>query len=340
MAKPTSNSLRALWAVTEEKISKYIKNSIVQNNGIFSEIEKSGGLKEVEDGGRDFNEPAIVGDSANCGGARRGQVLLIDEVDGIDAFEYSPAIFYGTVKMLLTDLAMNAGSARAVSLLKAKIEQLKQSVQNKLDIYLCGTNLAAAGGNTADDTGSQQGWLGLQDLVPDVAAQDIPGTGVSKAQYTKARSQVVTTACASAAAFNTANAGRTIFQSLFNSVNFDGEMANIFKTTQSIWNAFQISLQANEQFVNAGGTDQSVGYPALRYMAKTRVTWGDNILAGHVYALNTNFMKFKVLTDANFKMGDFIEAADQFSEVAKMLIMGQFMVNGPKFQGVATNFAF
>lgn len=340
MAKPTDSSLRTLWAVTAEKIADVLKNSIIQNNAILYEIKEKGGLLEVEDGGRDFNEPAIIGDSQACGGTTRGASLNIAEQQGIDAFEYSPAIFYGTVQCFTTDLNQNAGSARAISLMKAKTEQMKQSVSNALDVYLCGSNQDSSGASTAAASGTQFGWLGLRDLIPDTATQDIPGTGISKATYPKAQSRVVTTSIASATAFNTSNAGRQVFQSLYNGCRYSGEAPNLIVTTRTIWDAFQISLQTNERFSNVGGEDQKVGYPNLVYMANCRVTWGDNIQAGHAYALNTKFIKFKVLSQANFKMGEFIEDIQAFNEVAKMLLQGQFCVSGPKFLGVWTGGGF
>jgi hypothetical protein len=339
MAKPTDVTLRALWATTKEKIAANIKSSIVQNNALLSEIKDKGGLLEVEDGGRVFNEPAIIGDSQAVGGFRRGQVISTDEQEGIDAFEYAVARYFGTTHIYTDDLAMNSGEGRAVSLLKSKIEQTKESVNNGLDIYLSQTN-QLSGASSASDSGSQFGWLGLRDLVPDIATQDVPGSGVDKTTYTKARSRVVSTAIASATAWNTSNAGRAVVQDAYNGASFGINRPNLILMTRTIWDAFQISLQANERFTDSGGSDKKVGYPHLTYMADCRVAWGDNIQAGHFYALNTKFLKFKVLKEANFKMGDFIEAYNVFEEVAKMLIMGQFQISGPKFCSVYTGGAF
>ena len=339
MAKPSDVNYRALWAVTKEKIASSIKNSIIQNNVLLSEIKDKGGMLEVEDGGRVFNEPAILGDSQAVGGFRRAQTVNTDEQEGIDAFEYTPANFYGTTHIYQTDNAMNAGEARAVSLLKSRTEQMKQSVSNKMDEYLCGSN-QVSGASSASDLGTQFGWLGLRDLIPDTATQDVPGTGVDKTKYAKARSRVVTTAVASATAWNTNQVGRQVLQDVYNGASFGIDQPNLILATRTIWDAIQISLQTNERFVDGGGKDQKVGYPHLMYMANCRIAWGDNILAGHLYAINTKFLKFKVLKDANFKMGDFIESYNSFEEVAKMLIMGQFQISGPKYCSVYTGAAF
>src|SRR3990167_2092387 len=339
MAKPTDASYRALWATSKEKISGFLKNSLIKNNALMSEIKDKGGMLVVEDGGRVFNEPAIIGENGSAGGTRRGMPLNTDEQEGIDAFEYTPAIYAATTHIYKTDRAINAGSGRAVSLLKGKTLQTDMSVRNGLDVYLCGTN-QLAGAASASDTGTQFGWLGLQDVVPDTATQDVPGTGVDKTKYSLARSAVVTTAVASATAWNTSNAGRIVVQDTYNQARFGTESPNLCLMTRSIWNAFQISLQANERFVDQGGKDQKVGYPHLMYMNNCRVAWGDNILAGHFYMLNTNFLKFKVLAEANFEVGDLIESYNTFSECAKTLVMGQLQISGPKFCSVYTGAAF
>lgn len=338
MSKPTADDLRALWATTKEKIAPKISDGITENIPLLSEIKNSGNFLDKVDGGRAFNEPAIVGDSNAVGGYRKGSVLNVNEQEGIDDFQYTPAFYYGSIFMDGTELAMNAGDAAAVKLLKARIQQTKDSMANGLDAYVCGTN-QLAGVASASNQGTQFGWLGLQDIVPDTATQDIPGTGVDKSKYTKARSQVLTTSIASASAWNSSNAGRIAMQSLYNSCSFGMTHPTFCLMTRTIWDAFQISLQANERFIG-GGKDGKVGYPNLVYMADCRVTWGDNVLAGHFYMLTPKHLFMKILKNKNFKMGDFIEAYDQDQEAAKITVGGQLQTNSPRYLGVYTGGGF
>lgn len=338
-SKPDTQDLRALWATTKEKIGTSISDGITENIPLLMEIKEKNNFVESEDGGRQFNEPAIVGESSAVGGYRKGSVLNVDEQEGIDDFEYTPAFFYGTVYMDGPALAMNAGEAAAVRLLTARIKQTKDSMANKLDEYLCGSNLLN-GAPSASDQGSQVGWLGLKDLVPDVETQDIPGTGVDKTKYAKARSAVVSIAIASATVWNTNAAGRTVVQNTFNRASFGQKHPTFGLFTRTIWDAFQLSLQANERFNDAGGKDAKVGYPHLTYMADCRITWGDNVAAGHFYLLNPEFMKMKILKAKNFKMGDFIEAYDVDQEVAKITLGGQLTVNAPRYHAVYTGAGF
>jgi hypothetical protein len=340
-SKPDTTDLRALWATTKEKIGTSISDGITENIPLLMEIKEKKNFVESEDGGRQFNEPAIVGESNAVGGYRKGSVLNVAEQEGIDDFEYNPAFFYGSVYMDGPALAMNAGEAAAVRLLSARIQQAKDSMANKLDEFICQTN-QLSGSASASDQGSQFGWLGLRDLVPDVQTQDIPGTGVDKTKYAKAQSAVISTSIASATAWNTAAAGRTVVQQAFNAASFGLKHPTFSLFTRTLWDAFQLSLQANEKFENSqiGGKDAKVGYPHLTYMADCRVTWGDNLQAGHFYMLNPEFMKMKILKAKNFKMGDFIEAYNVDQEVAKITLGGQMTVNAPRYHSVYTGGGF
>jgi len=324
-----SNDLRALYATTKPQLSKNIADGISERIPLLEEIKKAGNFKTVAGGGTEFHESAIVGDSAATGGYSKGTVLNVNEQEGIDKFAYTPAFFYSTIYMDGTELAMNAGNAQAVSLLSARTEQAKASMYNKFDEYLCGL----------DNSGDQSGWLGLQDLVPDTASATIQGTGVNRTTYTKAQNNVDSTSIATAAAWNTSDAGRTVMTSLYNLCSYGIERPTFCLMTRSIFEAYQISLQQNERFINPG-RKANAGYPHVTFMVDMKVTFGDNVLAGHFYMLNPKFIKMKVLAQKNFKMGDFIEAYDQDCEAAKITLGGQFCTNSPRYNGVYTGGGF
>lgn len=324
-----TDDLRALYAVTKPQISKNIADGISERIPLLEEIKKSGNFKDNVGGGSEFHESAIVGDSSAVGGYKKGTVLNVNEQEGIDKFAYTPAFFYASIFMDGTELAMNAGDAQAVDLLKSRIEQAKMSLYNKFDEYLCGL----------DNNGDHFGWLGLQDLVPDDVDSTIQGTGVNRATYTKAQNQTVTTSIASASAWNTSNAGRTAMTSLYNLCSFGTEKPTFGLMTRSIFEAHQLSLQANERFIEQGNK-ANAGFPHVTFMVNMKLTFGDNVLAGHFYFLNPKFLKLKVLAKKNFKMGEFIEAYDQDCEAAKITLGGQFTTNSPRYNGVYTGGGF
>lgn len=324
-----TKDLRALYATTKPELSKNIADGISDRLPLLEEIKKAGNFKQSVGGGTEFHESAIVGDSSATGGYKKGTVLNVNEQEGIDKFAYTPSFFYSSIFMDGTELAMNAGSAQAVSLLKSRIQQAKDSAYNKLDEYLLGT----------DNNGDQFGWLGLRDIVPDDKTATIQGTGVDRTKYTKAQNAVVTTSIASSTAWNTANAGREVMTSLYNSCSYGNERPKFCLMTKSIFEAYQISLQANERFINPG-KEANAGYPHVTFMVDMKVTFGDNVPAGHFYMLNPKFLTFKTLAGKNWKMGDFIEAYDQDCEAAKITLGGQLCTNSPRYNGVYTGGGF
>lgn len=325
--------LRALFATTKERISKKLFDGISERIPLLNEIKESGNLEEVVDGGRSFSEPSITGDSAAVGAYVGTDVLNVSQQVGLDKFQFTPAFMYGSVFMAGTELAMNSGDQAALSLLEARIEQMRKSKYNKLDQYLNGAYGSVVTG--------QGNWLGLQDIVSDTNTSTIQGTGIDRslAANIKTRNQVDTTAVANAAAWNTTAAGRTLMTNLYLACSFDNERPNLCLMTRTVFSAYNISLQANERFTDikqkAGG-----GYPHLVFMVDCKVTYGDNVNTGHFYFVNTNFLKFKVLKNKNFKMTDFLRSYNQDVESALCTTGGQLVTGAPRYHGVATGIAF
>ena len=75
-------------------------------------------------------------------------------------------------------------------------------------------------------------------------------------------------------------------------------------------------------------------------MNDMKVTWGDNVAAGHGYFINPNFLKLKVLKKKFMKLRDFQFSYDQDSEVALLTSGGQLTCGAPRYQGVFPNMGF
>jgi len=323
--------LKALFATTKERISKKLSPSILDRIPLVQEIRGAGNLKEVVDGGRSFSEPALIDESQAVGAYKGTDVLNVSQQMGIEKFEYSPAFMYGSVFMAGTELAMNAGDQAAVSLLQARLQQMRDSMSNKLDLYLC----------TAKDDGvtGQGDWLGLQDIMPATDTTDIPGTGVSRTTYENARAKVIDTAIATQAAWNTGDAGRDVMTDLYLNCSYGGEKPTLALMTRTLFKAYNISLQQNERFVG-NMSKANGGFPYVTFMVNTKVTWGDNIKSGYFYFINPKHLKLKVLKNKNFKFRDFLPSINQDVEVAISTLGAQLCTGSPRYHGVYTGGGF
>ena len=325
--------LAALFATTKERISRKLFDGISERIPLIAEIKASGNLKEMVDGGRQFSEPAITEDSAATGAYVGTDVLNVDQQGGIDKYVYTPAFIYGSVFMAGTELAMNAGDQAAVNLLEARIKQMRMSKFNKLDLFLMG--LRDSG------TTNQKEWIGIQDIISNDNTRTIPGTGIdrSTAANIKTRNQVENTSVASATAWNTNNVGRTKMTNLYLSASFGNERPNLGIMPRTVFSAYNISLQANERFVDIKRSANG-GFPHLTFMVDMKVTYGDNVLTGSFYFINTNFFKLKILKNKNFKMSDFLRQYNADVESALCTTGGQLTSGAPRYSGVGDNIGF
>lgn len=324
-------NLTALFATTKERISRKLFDSLPERIPLAGELKKAGNLKEVVDGGRSFSEPALIDDSSAVGAYVGTDALNVSQQGGIEKFQYTPAFIYGSVFMAGTELAMNAGDQQAVSLLEARIKQMRDSKLNEFDKFLNGKK---------DDAGTGQGnWIGIQDIISDDATATIPGTGVDRVANVKTRNQVDTTSIATAAAFNTSQAGRNVFTNLYLQSSFGAERPKLGLLTRTIFAAYNLSLQANERFV--GNMSQANGgFPFITFMIDMKMTWGDNVLSGHAYFINPNMLKIKILKNKNFKFRGFLPSHNQDLEVDICTTGGQLTSGAPKYHGVWTGGGF
>lgn len=334
MASVSDISVAALLATTKPKISKEFFNSAANRIPLLRKLKESGNMFEVADGGRAFHEAAISGDSNAVGPYEGYDVLNISEQKGLQAFVYEPAFAYASIVVDNPTLAMNAGSEAVLKILEGRMDQAKTSLDNILDQMLCG-----AYGTVIN--GKAQKWIGLQDIIADTNTSTIAGTGVDRslAENVKLKNQVDTTSVASAAAWNTSGAGRNLMDSLYYACRFGSDVPKLCLMTRTVYAAYNTSLAANERFV---GTPEKAGggYKTLIFMSDCEVEYGDNVATGHMYFVNPDKMKFKVLSKKNFEMSDFLPLATQDAQRAFITVGGQLCTGAPKFHGVATNIGF
>lgn len=323
--------LVALHALTAEKISKTLFNSVPDHIPLVQAIKEGGNFKEIVDGGRQFSEPAIINDSQATGAYEGTDNLDVTQQGGIEKFQYTGANIYGSIFLAGEEEADNNGTAGVVDIYKARLEQMMSSKMNKWDSFLMGAK--------DDATTGQKAWLGLQDIISDTNTTTIPGTGVNRVTNTKAQNVVDTTSVASQTAFNTGQAGRDAWLNVYLQCAFGEKRPTWVITTRTIWAAYNLGLQTNERF-NGNMSKANGGFPTVTFMADAKVVWSDNCLAGHSYFINPKFLKLKVLQAKNFKFRGMLPSYNQDVKSDICTTRGQLTTGGPRFNGVWTGGGF
>lgn len=319
-------NLDAVLASTHAKIAKKFADSISTKTAMFMKFAEKDG-KVLVDGGKELTYPVIV-DDGNAGSYYGDDVLNVSRPAGLQALTYNWRQFYSTVVIDGLEEIMNSGEAQAADLLEGRMKQAEITTANKFEAMLCGTAGA-------------KDFNGLQDIVADDPTTGTIG-GLSRATYAQLRNQAYTTAVT---AFNTSQAGRNAMTTLWANCTNGGRSPNFGVTTVAIWTLYNLSLTANERFAMEGGDKKlaSAGFQNILFMGNIPITFSSNVSASHMYLLRvakpgTDGGIFLVCSrDRNFKMGKFIEPADQDKRIAKILTAGQLCSDAPYLNGVATN---
>lgn len=119
---------------------------------------------------------------------------------------------------------------------------------------------------------------------------------------------------------------------MYGHLTIDGDAPDLIVTTQTIFDAYESSLQGNKRF-EGDATIADAGFQSLRFKGASVVV-DSHCPAGQMYFLNTRYLDFKVHSKRNFAFEDFkaMEAKDGIQ--ARIFWMGQLVCSAPRMQGL------
>ena len=119
---------------------------------------------------------------------------------------------------------------------------------------------------------------------------------------------------------------------MYGACSVDSDQPDLIVTTQTIYDAYETSLQANKRF-EGDSTLADAGFQTLRFKGASVVV-DSHCPAGHMYFLNTKYLDFKVHSKRNFEFENFrnLEANDVMQ--ARIFWMGQLVCSNPSRQGL------
>lgn len=321
-------NLDGISASTHARIEKKFQDNLsVKTPMAMKFTEKEG--KFLVDGGKELTFPVIL-DDGQAGSYYGDDQLNISRPTGLQPLTFSWKQFYSSVRIDGIEEIMNAGEGEGASLFEGRMKQAELTTANKFEQMLCGDGT----GNSSKD------WNGLQNIVSDTPTTGTIG-GLSRATYSQLQNQIVSTAVTG---FNTAQAGRNALTSLWANCTNGGRSPNFAVTTVAIWTLFNLSLTANERFVDVNADKKllNAGFQSISFMGMP-VVFSSNIQAAHLYMLRIAKPKTDggiflcVSKQADFKMRPFQKPVDQDFRVALVLTAGQLATDAPYLHGVATN---
>lgn len=304
--------LTATWNVF---LSKQPKDAIFQNLALLDVLNKR--AKTRRKGGLKLLEPLMYAKSTSGGSYSGWDTFDISPQEGLTNAEFLWKYYYWSVTISGQEEQENAGEAQQIDLLESKWDQAKLSMVDDIgrDLFLDGT------GNGGKNI------TGLALMV------DNSGTygNIARASNSWWSSQENGNAVALTVA------GANGLRRMFNDCAF-GQMKrtpNLIITTQILFEAYEALMDSNMRYSNTG--EQNVGFANPNLMFRNApMFWDDYCQSGHLYMLNTEYIKWIVNSDRDFVPTAWKVPTNQDGKVAQILFAGNLTASNCRHQGKFT----
>lgn len=303
---PANASFDAIASTTFKNLEKTIADNVSAEIPLLRYFKMKGAV--VTDGGDTIVRPVFTGFS-NAQSYSGSDTINITKPDIISSAEYNwkqvvcPVIIEGIEK------ARNAGKEKQINLLDALKENAELSMADKVSEMIFGDGT----GNSGKDI------LGLQALINVLPTTGTVG-GINRATYTWWRNYY-NSSVGSAASY-LLGAISTALRAICRG-NDKKDVVGVCNST--VYGYLQSIASGKAQFNNPALADMN--FEALKVEGVDMIYDANMGVADGLYLVNLKNTKLYIHQDYNFKMGDFIEPANQDVLVAKLKLYAQLTSN-------------
>lgn len=314
-ANTLTKGLDALASTTLEKVRPVMADNIFKGNPLLFLLYDK---RQIEDGGLLIAEPLMYATATSVKYLSGGyDTLDTTAQEGITQATFEWRTLTATISISGDEEAKNSGETAILNLLKAKVAQSEMSQREQIDKDM----LQIA---TAKDASA---FLGLDELVQDGTSwtTDTVG-GINSGTFTFWRNQQFDAAGA------VGDAWRNMLAPLYINCTEGREHPDIAITTKTNYALFEAAMGGQVRVTSKAFDD--FGYENILYKGMPVVPdfWCQ---ADLFYMINTNFLRWHVHRNRDFRVYPFQRPVDQDSMIASIITMGQLTTNNRRFQGVA-----
>jgi hypothetical protein len=246
-------------------------------------------------------------------------------VDVFDRFEAEWKEYIGVAVMSQLEQDRNSGEGQLFDLMAAKLDNLKNSEKQKLNLDMYG-----------DGTGNNG--KALTGLAALVSATPTTGTvqGINRANTSVWRNQQTAGTQTSSDFDNLRSSWRSIYNLCSNGIG--GEHPQFITTTRTVFEGYEGLLIANERFTDAsksGKTDGGFQNENLKFKG-AMVSYDNACPSGLAYFLHAMFLKLVYKTGQWMKEYDGIRPSNQTVSIFACRTMCNLVAMQPRRLGVVT----
>ena len=322
MASPNT-VFTEMVSTTLNQHRKDVADNISKGNALLSRL-MSKGRYETIDGGDKIIEPLDYAENSSYQRYSGYENLNITPSSTISAagYDWKQCSVHITASGL--ELRQNAGKNQLIRLADARINNALRTFRNKLseDIYSDGS---ADGGKQIN---------GLQSIVSDDGKGTVGGIKADDHAFWQNKVQ---SAAAPLGGGDAVEVSKESIKKLMNPLYLDlcrgNNRPDLIVSSNDYFNMYWESLQDLQRY--ADDTGATAGFQSLKYVTADVIhDGGSGIPDGHMYFLNTEFLKLCVHNDANMTQMDNKSVTNQDSIVIPILWMGNLVCSNRSLQGV------
>lgn len=272
-----------LLTTTLESRTGKLADNVSDNNALLKRLKERGNIRPVS-GGTKIVEELEYGESDSI------WYTGYDKIDFTNPQLFSAAEF--DLKLLAApvgisgeELLKNSGKERVIDLLEAKIKNAEKTLMNQMSVAIY-----------SDGTGSGGKQLtGLQALVSDAPTTGTVG-GIDRASNEFWRNHAKTSAVTAENIYATMN-------EVYMACSRGSDRPDIIVADDELYATYEASLVPQQRFTNAKLAE--AGFTNLKFKGADVIYdggIGGACPAGHMYFLNTEYLRLRPHKERNFKL--------------------------------------
>lgn len=313
-----------LLTTTLESRTKKLADNVTDNNALLRRLKERGNVRPFTGGTKIVEELEYgEGDSYWYSGY---DTLNSNNKQIFTAAAYEMKLLASPVGCSGEELLKNSGEERVIDLMEAKIRNAEKTLMNKMSVAIY-----------SDGTGSSGKQLtGLKALVADAPTSGTVG-GINRAtsgnEFWRNYAHTASTALTKDTIYGAMN-------DAYLATSRGSDRPDLIVADDSMYKLYESSLVAQQRFTNARLGE--AGFENLKFKGADVIYdggIGGNCPEGHMYFLNTNYLRLRPHKDRNFKLiGERERVAINQDAIYRIIgWAGNLTMSNAQLQGVLIN---
>jgi len=321
MSVPTrTEQLDGLYTTTWNNRRKEVVDQIFNATPFYYYLKKKGGIRFNGDGGRYLEIPLSYAKNDTVTSLSKGDTISITDTEFLTDAQFEWKFVAGSIIRYYTDDAKNKSKQQHIRWLDQKINNLRDSMTDKMEIYLFGDGT----GNSSKDI---EGLGNLVDATP-TSARTVGN--IAQTTYTWWQNKQKTASGASSVYL--LNDMRNLFNTCSKGQKSDAP--DLIVTDQDSFELYEDEVVEQKQIVNKTLGDPE--FDTVQFKGRP-VIWSDQCTSGYMYFLNTKYLGLEVDPDIFFTPTEWKTIPNQLDRVMQIVCKCNFVVSRRASQGVLTS---